>query len=211
MLLSWPLTPRADWRHPDGAPRSPAEERGSRGQGGAPYVPRYAARQLSISFSRRSVAKCEFFNTGGSIKDRIGWRMVEDAEKSGYVSSASKVMSCAPATGGAILCVPSCSSIFHHSRSFPFSDHMHLCVPNGRLYSGHFTPSHFHPLTPPSAASRRETPSSSPPPVTPVSASPSPRPSRATAASSPSRRKCRRRRCACVCVSTPSHMTHLSC
>lgn len=210
MLSSWPLTPRADWRHPDGAPRSPAEERGSRGQGGAPYVPRYAARQLSISFSRRSVAKCEFFNTGGSIKDRIGWRMVEDAEKSGYVSSEQSDVLCAgyrrrnPLRAFLLVNLSPLSIV-------PFSDHMHLCVPNGRLYSGHFTPSHFHPLTPPSAASRRETPSSSPPPVTPVSASPSPRPSRATAASSPSRRKCRRRRCACVCVSTPSHMTHLSC
>lgn len=29
------------------------------------------------------VAKCEFFNAGGSVKDRIGKRMVEDAEKSG--------------------------------------------------------------------------------------------------------------------------------
>ena len=29
--------------------------------------------------------KCEFFNPGGSIKDRIGWRMVEDAEKSGRI------------------------------------------------------------------------------------------------------------------------------
>ena len=32
-----------------------------------------------------SVAKCEFFNAGGSVKDRIGKRMVEDAEKAGLL------------------------------------------------------------------------------------------------------------------------------
>ncbi len=30
-------------------------------------------------------AKCEFFNAGGSVKDRIGLRMVEEAEKSGRI------------------------------------------------------------------------------------------------------------------------------
>ena len=31
------------------------------------------------------MAKCEFFNAGGSVKDRIGRRMVEDAEKAGKI------------------------------------------------------------------------------------------------------------------------------
>lgn len=31
------------------------------------------------------VAKCEYFNAGGSVKDRIGRRMVEDAEESGRI------------------------------------------------------------------------------------------------------------------------------
>lgn len=29
------------------------------------------------------VAKCEYFNSGGSVKDRIGLRMIEDAERKG--------------------------------------------------------------------------------------------------------------------------------
>lgn len=31
------------------------------------------------------VAKCEFMNPGGSIKDRIAVRMIEEAERSGAI------------------------------------------------------------------------------------------------------------------------------
>ena len=31
------------------------------------------------------MVKCEFFNAGGSVKDRIGYRMVLDAEREGAI------------------------------------------------------------------------------------------------------------------------------
>ena len=39
-----------------------------------------------------TVAKCEFFNAGGSVKDRIGRRMIEDAEKSGRIKKGDTLI-----------------------------------------------------------------------------------------------------------------------
>lgn len=38
------------------------------------------------------LAKCEFFNAGGSVKDRIGKRMVMDAEKSGRIKKGDTLI-----------------------------------------------------------------------------------------------------------------------
>ncbi|KAL2087550.1 hypothetical protein ACEWY4_016378 [Coilia grayii] len=38
------------------------------------------------------LAKCEFFNAGGSVKDRISLRMVEDAEKSGLLKPGDTII-----------------------------------------------------------------------------------------------------------------------
>ncbi|XP_076603089.1 cystathionine beta-synthase b [Chaetodon auriga] len=38
------------------------------------------------------LAKCEFFNAGGSVKDRIGLRMVEDAEKAGIIKPGDTII-----------------------------------------------------------------------------------------------------------------------
>lgn len=38
------------------------------------------------------VAKCEFFSSGGSVKDRIGKRMIEDAEKSGRIKPGDTII-----------------------------------------------------------------------------------------------------------------------
>ncbi len=39
-----------------------------------------------------TVAKCEFFNAGGSVKDRIGLRMVEDAERAGLLKPGDTII-----------------------------------------------------------------------------------------------------------------------
>ncbi len=39
-----------------------------------------------------SVGKCEFFNAGGSVKDRIGVRMVEEAERDGILKSGDTII-----------------------------------------------------------------------------------------------------------------------
>lgn len=38
------------------------------------------------------VAKCEFFNAGGSVKDRISLRMIEDAERAGTLKPGDTII-----------------------------------------------------------------------------------------------------------------------
>jgi cystathionine beta-synthase len=39
----------------------------------------------SLGIEATIYGKCEFFNAGGSVKDRIALRMIEQAEKSGRI------------------------------------------------------------------------------------------------------------------------------
>ena len=41
--------------------------------------------QIGSDLQCNLFSKCEFLNPAGSIKDRIGWKMVEDAERSGKI------------------------------------------------------------------------------------------------------------------------------
>ena len=50
-----------------------------------------------------TVAKCEFFNAGGSVKDRIGLRMVEDAEKKGLLKQGDTIIEPTSGNTGKIL------------------------------------------------------------------------------------------------------------
>ena len=38
------------------------------------------------------VGKCEFFNAGGSVKDRIGLRMVQEAERDGILHPGDTII-----------------------------------------------------------------------------------------------------------------------
>ena len=48
------------------------------------------ARKLNLSCEL--LAKCEFFNAGGSVKDRIGLRMVEEAERTGVLKPGDTII-----------------------------------------------------------------------------------------------------------------------
>jgi len=49
------------------------------------------------------VAKCEFLNPGGSTKDRIGWKMVEDAERQGLLKPGITIIEPSSGNTGILL------------------------------------------------------------------------------------------------------------
>ncbi|XP_065841452.1 cystathionine beta-synthase-like [Oscarella lobularis] len=46
----------------------------------------------SLGLKCRLLAKCEYFNAGGSVKDRIGVRMIEDAERDGKLRPGDTII-----------------------------------------------------------------------------------------------------------------------
>lgn len=48
-------------------------------------TPLVRLNRVTSSLACTVYAKCEFLNPGGSVKDRIGFRMIEDAEKAGRI------------------------------------------------------------------------------------------------------------------------------
>lgn len=58
---------------------------------------------------RLPVAKCEFFNAGGSVKDRISLRMIEDAEREGTIKPGDTIIEPTSGnTGGRCLLLQAC-------------------------------------------------------------------------------------------------------
>lgn len=51
------------------------------------------------------LAKCEFFNAGGSVKDRIAVRMVEDAERDSILKPGDTIIEPTSGNTGVYVCV----------------------------------------------------------------------------------------------------------
>lgn len=62
----------------------------------------------SLGIECEVYAKVEFFNTGGSVKDRIALRMIEEAEKSGRIKPGDTLIE---PTSGNTYVLPICSCI----------------------------------------------------------------------------------------------------
>ncbi|MBE8221775.1 MAG: cystathionine beta-synthase [Bdellovibrionales bacterium] len=55
-------------------------------------TPLVKLNKVGLGLECNLYAKCEFMNPGGSVKDRIGYRMLEDAEKQGRVKPGDTII-----------------------------------------------------------------------------------------------------------------------
>jgi cystathionine beta-synthase len=55
-------------------------------------TPMVRVNRVAENLECEMLVKCEFFNAGGSVKDRIGKRMVEDAERSGRIAKGDTLI-----------------------------------------------------------------------------------------------------------------------
>jgi cystathionine beta-synthase len=56
------------------------------------YTPLVKLNRLGRGFKAETYAKCDYLNPGGSVKDRIGISMVEDAEKHGLLKPGGTII-----------------------------------------------------------------------------------------------------------------------
>lgn len=62
----------------------------------------------SLGIKAKVYAKLEFFNAGGSVKDRIAKRMIEEAEREGRIKPGDTLIE--PTSGNTFVIPPHCSS-----------------------------------------------------------------------------------------------------
>ena len=71
-------------------------------------TPLVRLNRVTAGLAPTILAKVEFFNPGGSVKDRIGWEMVEDFERRGLLKPGGMVVECTSGNTGvglAMACV----------------------------------------------------------------------------------------------------------
>src|SRR6185437_7095382 len=61
--------------------------------------------RVTQGISANFFGKIEFMNPGGSIKDRIGWAMIEDAEKKGLLKPGGTIVECTSGNTGVGLAI----------------------------------------------------------------------------------------------------------
>ena len=55
------------------------------------------------------VGKCEFFNAGGSTKDRIALRMIQEAEREGRLKPGDTIIEPTSGNTGMYTCIYACT------------------------------------------------------------------------------------------------------
>jgi cystathionine beta-synthase len=63
-------------------------------------TPLVRLRNVTAGIQATVIAKLEFFNPGGSVKDRIGWEMIEDFERRGLLKPGGMVVECTSGNTG---------------------------------------------------------------------------------------------------------------
>ena len=78
-----------------------------------------------VTFEHTEVyAKLEWYNPFGAVKDRVAWNMVRDAEESGRVGSAQKLVE--PTSGNTGLALAMVSNAKGYSLTTPLSNQIPL-------------------------------------------------------------------------------------
>jgi cystathionine beta-synthase len=68
-------------------------------------TPLVRLNRVTAGIAATVLAKVEFFNPGGSVKDRIGWEMIEDFERRGLLKPGGMVVECTSGNTGVGLAI----------------------------------------------------------------------------------------------------------